>query len=65
MQGFKNKISKKEALTGQEFCRLLEINYDEIIKLRKKHQTENFNYFMRELTKIPSVKQYLKQIPDQ
>ena len=35
--GFKNRITWDEAMTGREFCELLEIDYDEIIRERKKN----------------------------
>ena len=56
-EGFKNKINIEEAMTGREFCELLEINYDEIVAMRRRDAADNFRYFVAELLKIPEVKQ--------
>lgn len=58
--GFKNKIAKEEAMTGREFCELLEIDYDEIVECRTTQGPDNFRYFMSELLKIRAVIDYLK-----
>ena len=55
LTGFKSQITQAEALTGKEFCDLLNINYGEIVNLRKKYQPENLDYFISELQKIPSI----------
>ena len=54
-EGFKKKISIEEAMTGKDFCNLLEIDYDEIVNDRKKEGPENLRYFLTELVKIDSV----------
>lgn len=61
VSGFKNKISKDEAMTGREFCKLLSIDYSEIINVRKADQNENIDYFINELMKIPTVRQKVLQ----
>ncbi|MCY3945155.1 MAG: hypothetical protein OXF44_02580 [Anaerolineaceae bacterium] len=58
VKGFKGKIEINEAMTGRELCELLEIDYDAIVEERKKDQRPNFEYFVRELTKIEEVKDY-------
>ena len=60
--GFKRKITIKEAMTGQEFCDLLEINYEEIIKQREAEQPENVRFFLRELVKIDQVRAILREL---
>ena len=62
LKGFKNKINKDEAMTGKEFCELLEIDYDVIVKKRNKDVSENFNYFLSEIIKIDVVKDWLKKL---
>lgn len=57
VEGPKNKINISEVLTGREFCNLLELDYDEIVKSRGKDQERNLIYFLRELAKIGSVRQ--------
>ena len=59
IDGFKRKIAPAEALTGREFCDLLELDYDEIIRVRKKYGMENKREFLRELVKIESVRKIL------
>jgi len=61
-EGFKKKISINEAMTGREFCELLEIDYDQIVSERKNEAPKNFSYFLTELVKIESVRNFLKLI---
>ncbi len=60
--GFKNKIVLKEAMTGKEFCALLEIDYDEIVEVRKRDQPENIRDFLLELTKIVKIRNQLRKL---
>lgn len=59
VNGFKRKITIKEALTGPEFCDLLGINYDAVLTKRKEHQEENLRYFVGQLLEIGAVKDAL------
>lgn len=59
LAGFKNRINSKEAMTGQEFCDLLELNYLAIVQERAQQCAENVRYFLDELLKIPAVKERL------
>lgn len=44
-EGFKRKISIEECMTGREFCEeLLEIDYDAIVRRRKRDASANFRY---------------------
>jgi len=54
--GFKGKITIEEALTGREFCELLELDYDGIVQLRKSLSKGNIAYFISELLKISEVR---------
>lgn len=47
-RGFKNKITLQEAMTGREFCDLLEIDYSQITEERKKDAEANVHYFLSE-----------------
>ena len=58
--GFKNKITEEEAMTGREFCDLIELDYDEIIQSRTSQGPENIRYFLSELLRIDAVLDYLK-----
>ena len=62
VNGFKHKITKDEAMTGREFCKLLEIDYDEIIREREKQRPANVQYFLRELVKIDQVRTILREL---
>ena len=58
--GFKRKITKDEAMTGREFCDLLEIDYDEIVRSRQDEQPANVEFFLQELAKIDEVRRRLE-----
>ncbi len=62
--GFKNRIHVDEAMTGREFCALLEIDYDEIVTMRQRDQAANRDYFLKELAAIPSMRLRLKALID-
>jgi len=59
--GLKHKFSIEEVITGLELCKLLGINYDEIVALRTNDHQNNLEYFVDELVKIPVVNSMLKQ----
>jgi len=54
--GLKRKFSIEEILTGKELCKLLGIDYDEIIKIRMSDQQNNLEYFVIEILKIDIIK---------
>ena len=58
--GFKNKIDQDQAMTGKEFCDLLELNYEEILDTRAKDRETNFNQLVKELIEIPKVQGFVK-----
>ncbi len=64
-KGFKRKISLEEAMTGREFCDLLEIDYDEIVKIRTGDAEYNIRYFLAELLNIPEIRNRIEIIIDQ
>ncbi len=59
--GFKKRISTDEILTGRQFCKLLEISYDEIVGIRRKDGAKNLTFFVKELSKIDKVVQALRK----
>ena len=61
IDGFKKKIAPEEAMTGREFCQLLELDYEEIVENRRKQSPDNLDYFLSELIKIDSVKFWLEK----
>ena len=63
LQGFKNKIKPAEAFTGQEFCELIGIDYQAIIKERKaQDQKDNIQFFCEELLKIEECRKIIEEI---
>jgi len=61
-EGYKRKIALEEAMTGIEFCELLEIDYDEIVEARKKDGLANKLEFLKELVRIESVRKVLLKL---
>lgn len=59
---FKRKIPQQEAMTGEQFCDLLEIDYAEIVEQRTAAQPVNVHFFLTELLKIGEVKKKLRQL---
>ena len=62
IQGFKNKITSTEALTGKEFCELIGIDYQAINQERIKDQKENLKFFCDELLKISEFKKMIGKL---
>ena len=56
VSGFKNIFVLENVMTGREFCDILDINYDNIVKVRKNDIKENFNYITNELFEIKEIK---------
>lgn len=59
IQGFKNQVKPAEAFTGKEFCELIGIDYQAIVKERIKDQKENLRFFSNELLKIAEFKEII------
>ncbi len=59
VEGFKRKITIKEAMTGPEFCDLLGIDYNSVVQRRKEHQTRNFDWFVSRFLEIPNVRRVI------
>lgn len=60
--GFKRKIEFEEAMTGRELCELLEIEYDEIVAVRRADRPENVRYFVSELLRIPQIRTLIEEL---
>lgn len=54
-KGAKHLLKECKTMTGQEFCKLVGLDFNKIIQERKKDQQENLNYFISELKKIPEI----------
>ena len=59
--GFKNKISLAQAMTGEELCELLQIDYESIVIARKKYQAENLTIFIEKLLGIEEIKSEIEK----
>ena len=55
-QGLKNTFEIEEIMTGREFCKLININYNKILEIRKNNGEENFEYFINKLLRINKAK---------
>ena len=60
-EGFKGAFDLKNIMTGHELCNILNIDYDEIIKIRTNDAKDNLIYFCEELKKINEVMRLLKK----
>ena len=58
-EGLKRKFTKEEIMTGKELCKLMSINYEDIVKKRTSHQPKNVEHFVIELLKIRKIKNML------
>lgn len=61
VSGFKNVFSIDEVMTGREFCNILKIDYDDIVKMRKDDATDNFNYVVDKMYEIKEVRSQFTQ----
>lgn len=59
--GFKKVFEKEHILTGKELCKILKIDYDEIVNLRKTDQEDNLKYFVEEMLNIDKIKELIKE----
>lgn len=48
LNGFKQKIAREEAMTGREFCDLLEIGYEEIARVFDEDAADNLRYVLQQ-----------------
>lgn len=60
--GCKSKISKAEAMTGEEFCKLIGISWSTIVSIREVDQQKNLRYFIETLAAIPTINRELRKI---
>ena len=60
--GFKRRIAFNEAMTGREFCDLVEIDYDAIVARRCMDGDDNVEFFIEELLRIEPVRLRLLQL---
>lgn len=60
-KGFKRRISIEEAMTGRQFCELLEIDYDEIVETRTSDTAYNRQLFVTDLLKIDQMRDLIEE----
>ena len=60
--GFKRRIAFDEAMTGREFCDLLEIEYDAIVEARRADGPDNVEFLLSELLKIEPIRQRILEL---
>lgn len=60
--GFKQCIAIEEAMTGREFCELLEIDYDAIVEARRVDGPDNVEFLLSELVNIEPIRQRLVEL---
>jgi|SRR5574344_1655412 hypothetical protein len=58
-KGLKNAFELDEIMTGQEFCELINIDYNEILNFRKNDAKENLEYFVEQILLIEDVKKII------
>ena len=61
LNGFKRKIAREEAMTGQEFCDLLEIDYEEIARKFDADAADNLRYVLRQFVEHAPIKVLAEQ----
>lgn len=62
VKGFKNEFSNSEVMTGKELCDLLNINYNDILNIRKEDAIDNYLYFIKELYLIDKIRKLIRDI---
>ena len=63
VSGLKGRITRREAMSGREFCALIGISYETILQQRETDQLSNLNFFVTSLLRIPAVRALvLKQV---
>ncbi len=59
--GFKNVFTIDEVMTGREFCDILGIDYDAIVKMRRDDTSDNFKYVVEKMFEIKEVRSQFSQ----
>ncbi len=54
--GFKQVFTEDEVMTGREFCDILGISYDDIVKDRQDDSSDNFQYVVEKMFAIKKVR---------
>lgn len=62
VHGAKRRFDISHAMTGQELCNLLRIDYEALKIGRQTEQPENLRFFISELLHIAEVRQIIKEL---
>jgi hypothetical protein len=62
VRGLKNRFTKEQVLTGQEFCEKIGLDYQQIRFKRTIDQAENRKYFLRKLLEISDIRSEILDI---
>ena len=70
VNGFKKVFTVDEVMTGREFCEILGIDYDAIVKMRREDTEDNFKYVVEKMFEIKEVRngfenKHRKHIPEE
>lgn len=57
---FKNHINTDEALTGNDFCKLLGISKEKIQQIRNNACKDNLIFFIQELLNIKEIREIIE-----
>jgi len=60
--GAKGRFGLETAMTGAELCALIGVDYGSIRQMRKRDETENFDFLMEQLLAIPEVKRKIEEL---
>ena len=61
VDGLKGRFRLDQVMTGREFCELVDVDYDDVIKEWRRHQKENLEYLVETLLSIGPVKDELRK----
>jgi len=59
VSGLKGRFTENEVITGRELCKILNVNYAEVIKDESQFQRDNIIYFTRSVIENAKRKLYL------
>jgi hypothetical protein len=60
VSGSKRRFSEEQAMTGQELCALLDVDFDALVTTRRSEQNENLEYLLKEMVEIPEARAWLE-----
>jgi hypothetical protein len=62
VQGTKKRFSIEHVMTGREFCELVGLDYDILREQRRQDQSENRDYFFRQILAIPEMRIEIRRL---